>query len=181
MPLVPPSSASGGTVSGVTFTGTAAAGQVPVASSSSAGSYQYPAGFEIAYDQITAPVNIVSVVEGAPTAAIAGTSHTYENVPYIFHFFCPFLTDATTANGFVICLLMQDGASVGRLTFFDSVTITTQISAAQVGELRLTPSAGAHTYGVSAYVGSATGSPQVGAGAGASGNYVPAFLRVTKC
>src|SRR5436309_3353550 len=51
--------------------------------------YAYPPGFEIAYDQITSGVNVASTTEGTPTAIIAGTAHTYENVPYVAEFFSP--------------------------------------------------------------------------------------------
>jgi len=143
-------------------------------------SYAYPPGFEIAYDQITGTVNIVSTTEGTPTAVIAGTSHTYENVPYLFRFFTPFAVDSSAAAGTLTVLLMQDAASIGRIALLDSITISTQIQSALSGELRFTPTAAAHTFGVSAFVSSATGTPQIGAGAGGSGVPVPAFLRVTK-
>jgi hypothetical protein len=142
--------------------------------------YAYPPGFEIAYDQITSTVNIVATAEGTPTAVIAGTSHTYENVPYLFHFHAPVAVDSSAAAGTLTVLLMQDSASIGRIAILDSITVSTQIQAALTGELRFTPTAAAHTFGVSAFVSSTTGTPQVGAGAGGSGVVVPAFLRVTK-
>ena len=61
-------------------------------------SYAYPPGFEIAYDQITSGVNVVSTTEGTPTAIIAGTAHTYENVPYVAEFFSPSVTDSSAAT-----------------------------------------------------------------------------------
>jgi hypothetical protein len=142
--------------------------------------YAYPPGFEIAYDQITSGVNVASTTEGTPTAIIAGTSHTYENVPYVAHFFSPQVTDSSAAAGTVTALLIADGASIGRIAVLDSVTATTQIIAPVVGELRFTPTAGAHTYGISAFASSATGTPAVGAGAGGINTLSPAFLRITK-
>lgn len=137
-------------------------------------------GFEIAYDQITGTVNIASTSEGAPTAVIAGTSHVYEAVPYLFHFHTPVAVDSSAAGGTLTVLLMEDAASIGRIAVLDSVTVATQIQSALTGELRFTPTAAAHTFGISAFVSSATGTPSVGAGAGGSGVVVPAFLRVTK-
>ena len=168
----------------------AATGDIPVASLAAglAGqviggvtpAYLYPPGFEIAYDQITTGVNVASTTEGSPTAIIAGTSHVYENVAYVFEFYSPSVTDSSAAGGTVTALLIQDAASIGRLAVAESVAATTQVILALVGKYRFTPTAGAHTFGVSAFASSATGTPAIGAGAGGSGTLVPAYLRVTK-
>lgn len=143
-------------------------------------SYAYPPGFEIAYDQITSGVNVASTTEGTPTAIIAGTSHTYEAVPYVAEFFSPQVTDSSAAAGTVTILFIADGASIGRLAVLDSVTATTQILAPVTGKLRFTPTAAAHTYGISAFASSATGTPAVGAGAGGINTLAPAYVRITK-
>jgi hypothetical protein len=142
--------------------------------------YAYPAGYEIAYDQITSGVNVASTTEGTPTAIIAGTSKTYEAVTYNAEFFSPQVTDSSAASGTVTILLIADGASIGRIAVSDSVTATTQIIQALTGRFRFTPTAAAHTYGISAFASSATGTPAVGAGAGGINTLVPAFLRITK-
>lgn len=137
-------------------------------------------GYEIAYDQITSPVNVVSTTEGTPTSIIPGTSKTYENVPYMFHFNSPHVDTPSVAGGFVAVLLMEDGVSIGR------IALVTTSAALSVGEgtsipFRFTPTAGAHTFGISAFASSTTGTPDVGAGAGgAAGTYAPSFLRVTR-
>src|SRR6266550_3767652 len=74
--------------------------------------YAYPAGFEIAYDQITSGVNVASTTEGTPTAIIPGTSHTYEAVAYNAEFFSPQVADSSAAAGTVTVLLIADGASI---------------------------------------------------------------------
>lgn len=143
--------------------------------------YAYPPGFEIAYDQVTSFKAVSSTTEGTPTTVIAGTSHVYENVPYLFHFFAPEGEDSTAAAGGLYALLMQDGTSLGRIGAVDSTTVATQVTVSFVGELRFTPTAGAHTFGISGFVDNAAGTPGFNAGAGGAGNYVPMFLRVTKC
>lgn len=142
--------------------------------------YAFPPGFELTYDQIVAPVNIASTTEATPTAIIAGTSHVYENVPYLFHFFSPQVVDSSAAGGQCVALLMQDAASIGRIAIWESITVTTQLQIAIVGELRFTPTAGAHTFGIAAFATSLTGTPSVQAGAGGLTTTAPAFLRVTK-
>lgn len=181
MALVGPEGTGGATTAAAIEATFTAANQVYVGTGAGTGALQVYAGFEIAYDQITATVNVVSTAEGAPTVVIAGTSHTYENVPYLFHFYSPFVADSSAAAGTVFALLMQDAASIGRVASADSITVATQLAVALVGELRFTPTAGAHIFGISAFASSATGTPAVGAGVGGSGAYVPAFLRVTKC
>lgn len=155
------------------------AGKV-VGSAGSAAAAVFPPGYEIAYDQITSGVNVASTTEGTPTAIIAGTSHTYENVPYVAEFFSPQVTDSSAAAGTVTMLLIADASSIGRIAVADSVTVSTQLVVALTGKLRFTPTAAAHTYGVSAFASSTTGTPAVGAGAGGSGVLAPAYLRITK-
>ncbi len=142
--------------------------------------YAYPPGFEIAYDQITSGVNVVSTTEGTPTAIIAGTAHTYENVPYVAEFFSASVTDSSAAAGTITVLLIADGASIGRIAVSDSVTVSTQVVQALTGKLRFTPTAASHTYGISAFVSSTTGTPTISAGAGGSGVLAPAYVRITK-
>ncbi len=142
--------------------------------------YAYPPGFEIAYDQITSGVNVASTSEGAPTAIIAGTSHTYEAVPYVAEFFSPSVTDPSSAAGIVTMLFIADGASIGRIAVSESITVSTQTLNPTVGKFRFTPTAAAHTYGISAFCSATTGTPAVGAGAGGINTPVPAYLRITK-
>src|SRR6266702_589749 len=142
--------------------------------------YAYPPGYEIAYDQITSGVNVVATAEGTPTSIIAGTAHTYENVPYMATFFSPSVTDSSAAAGTITVLLIADGASIGRIAVSDSVTVSTQVVQALTGKLRFTPTAASHTYGISAFVSSTTGTPTISAGAGGSGVLAPAYVRITK-
>jgi hypothetical protein len=140
----------------------------------------YPPGYEIGYDQITSTINVASTTEGTPTAIIAGTAHTYENVGYHFEFFCPELIAPSTTGGTVTILLMQDGASIGRIAVGLNDITGGQTGWPTVGWRKFTPSAASHTFGVSAFCSATTGTPAVTAGAAGSGIVVPAFLRVTK-
>lgn len=142
--------------------------------------YVYPPGFELAYNQITSPVNVASTTEGTPTAIIAGSSQTYENVPYVFEFFAPEIVLPTTTGGTVTILLTEDGTSVGRIQVVQNDITGGQSGIPGCGRLRRTPSAGAHTYAIAAFCSATTGTPSVQAGAGGSGVLVPAFIRATK-
>src|SRR5207244_2806196 len=98
--------------------------------------YAYPPGFEIAYDQITSGVNVVATAEGTPTAIIAGTSHTYEAVPYVAEFFSASVTDSSAAAGTVTVLLIADRSSIGRVAVCDSSPSSTQTLPASPGGVR---------------------------------------------
>lgn len=177
MPIVnePPS------LSGVTVSGTAASGQVPVASGASAGVWAYPPGFELNYTAITAPVNVASTTEATGTTIISPGAITFDGTAVLVHFFTPLITTPTAAVGNVVTVsLFESTTQIGRLC-----TVTTSATADQnptgaSGFLRFTPTAAAHTYTITAFASSTTGTPAIGAGAGSTGAYVAAFVRFTK-
>lgn len=178
MTLVPASSSTGagGAISGVTITGVAAAGQVPVASSATAGAWAYPPGFQFGYDQITAPVTIVSTTESAGTVIIACGAHTFDGGAVICQFFAP--DSPTGSAGSFIVSLFEASAQLGRLyNYASNIVGTVQIGLN--GWFRFTPSAGSHTYTITASASQANVN-LITAGVGGTGAYVPAFVRFTK-
>jgi len=170
-----------GAISGVSVTGTAASGQVPVASSSSAGAWGFPPGFEIGYTQITAPVTIASTTEATGTTIISPGALTFDGTAVICHFFAPSCTTDTGAAGDIVVVSLFEGATqIGRLCQTVALITTTTLKLPLAGFLRFTPTAASHTYTVTAFATSATGSPSITAGASGTGAFVPAFVRFTK-
>lgn len=137
-------------------------------------------GFEIGYDQITAPVNIASTNEAAPTTIIAGSSYTFDGAAVLATFWCPYLQYGTSGSQIVDVHLWEGGTELGRIAHISLAANDTQMAISVGGFLRFTPTAGAHTYSIKAHCNNTTGNPQVGAGAGGVGAYLPAFLRLTK-
>lgn len=181
MPIGPSGLSGSAALSGVTVTGTAANGQVPVASSSSAGAWAYPPGFEIGYDAITAPVNIVGTTQGAATTVISCAAHTFDGNPVMLQVFCPELTLATVSGSAVGITLIESAAAITDVMFVRiDVAPTTKHFLFVNAHYRFTPTAGSHTYTIGAYTGSTTGTPSFGAGAGTGGATAPAFARFTK-
>jgi len=171
--------ASLGSVTGVT--GTAASGQVPVASSSSASAWGYPPGFEIGYVQITAGVTIASTTEATGTTIINMGALTFDGTAVLFHFFAPVVACDGNALGNQTTLSLFEGSTqIGRIWTGNSQQATTLPRLGVSAFYRFTPSAASHTYTVTAFVTNATGSPNVGAGSGGTGAVVPAFGRFTK-
>lgn len=173
--------AGSGKISGVTVSGTAASGQVPVASSASAGTWSYPPGFEISYTQITSIVNIVSTTESSGTTIISPGAVTFDGGAVAVEFFAiRILYDTVTAADAVVVSLFEGATQITRLAEVQTQNITTANSLPGIGKYRFTPSAGSHTYTVTAFAVSTTGGPAVVAGSGGTGGFPPAYIRFTK-
>jgi len=176
-----PASSGGGTVSGVSVTGTAASGQVPVASSATAGAWGYPPGYEINYTQITANVNIVSTTEATGTTILSPGAITFDGTLVLCHFYTPRIQADTSSAGDVVIVSLFEGATqIARLGIVTTLITTTNFSSTMSAFYRFTPTAASHTYTITAYASSTTGTPIVGAGAGGTAAYSPAFVRFTK-
>lgn len=173
-------SSGGGAISGVTVTGTAASGQVPVASSAAAGVWAYPPGFEINYTQITAPVNVVSTTEATGTTIISPGALTFDGTAVLVQCFTPVVTPNTTTATVRVCLF-EGATQITRLstTFLGSGSALQGIIPV-MSFFRFTPTAAAHTYTVTAFASSTAGTPSVVAGPGGTGGEPPAFIRFVK-
>lgn len=142
-------------------------------------------GTEIGYDQITAPVAITATSESAGTAIIACAAHTFDGGEVMVEFFSPSITmpQAASANNFINVSIFEGATELGRLCEFN---LTGPASAVPIfvlpaiGKFRFEPSAGSHTYTITAYVNSTTGTPVISAGAGGTATKLPAYCRFTK-
>jgi hypothetical protein len=135
----------------------------------------YPPGHEFDYVQITSPVSVTGTSEGGATTVITGGSVSYDgSTDIMVEFYSPDLQN----NGSAFCILhLWDGASVlGRLGIYAGSN--GQRWPGGIMSRRLTPSAGSHQYIIKGQVDAS--SSTVGAGAGGSAAYMPAFIRVTK-
>lgn len=137
---------------------------------------------ELGYKQITAPVTVASVTEATPTAVVAALpAITFDGVTVVVvQFYAPYIQAGTGgAYGANLFINLYDaGTSIGRLAVCndtDSTTGTVNLVPC-FSAVRLTPSAGAHTYSVGGWQSGGNGTVQAGAG-GASA-YMPAYLRV---
>lgn len=153
---------------------------MPIGPSGSSGGSSSP-GFEISYTQITSNAAITDTAEATATALISPGAITFDGSLVLAHFFCPQVTtDTAGAGDFVIVSLFEGSTQIGRLCDTRTVATASTYAGALSGFLRFTPTAGSHTYKVTAFATSATGSPQLTAGNGGTGGFVPAFIRFTK-
>lgn len=119
---------------------------------------------------------ITASTEGTATAVITGNSIAYDGTENKVEFFVP-KADRTAGAGTVITfVLLRDSTVIGQV--FCQGNASGALGPIK-GETFDTPSAASHTYKVSAFV-TAGDTFAVRAGAGVSGAFVPAVLRVTK-
>jgi len=133
-------------------------------------------GTQLDYAQITVNTAAISVTTEATAAAIiTGNSVTYDGTAVKVEFFAPLVTASVSGTNMRYVFLRDTtviGQTQNNLASGGSGTGAAFITAFDA------PSAGAHTYKISAFV--TANSMTVNAGAGGSGNLVPAYLRVTK-
>jgi hypothetical protein len=179
----PPTGAAGGDLSGTypnpavakvngtSIPATPAAGQAPIATGTTAATWQYPPGFEIGYDQITTTVHVTATAEASGTTIITCSAYTFDGTAVLLHFYAPVFSNGNTSAALVACLF-EGSTEIGRIGQFNNSTGTVN------GFYRFTPSAGSHTYKITAFRVTADGDIQCGAGG--TGLYLPAFVRFTK-
>ena len=135
-------------------------------------------GAELDYAQITAPVTgVTASTEATAVTLVSGNSVTYDGSKVKVEVYVPAVAAATNAWYYRVLLLRDStviGYAAGKSLAADAANGVEFYAAAFD-----TPAAGAHTYKASAYVQASTNFSFL-AGAGGSGNLLPAFLRVTK-
>jgi hypothetical protein len=149
-----------------------------IGSAGSAAAAVFPPGFEIGYDQITAPVTVASTTESSGTAVISCASHTFDGAAVLLDVFSPGVDIGAGAGQFVVVSLFESTVQIGRLAVFQGPAAATDTVPLRAG-LRFTPTAAAHTYTITAYkIGG--GTCVVEAGVGGTGVDVAAYARFTK-
>ena len=127
---------------------------------------------ELAYAQITTSVSVAA----AATAVVTAPSVVYPAAPVLVEFCTGFALPG--AGGQLFITLFRDGVAVG-----DVAAMLIAAGAAGSGvpvyvATRVTQTAAAHIYAISARTNSGTGT--ISAGAGGAGVYQPAWMRVSR-
>lgn len=132
-------------------------------------------GLQFDYAQITAAVSITATTEGAATSVITGNSITYSGAKVKVELWAPMASSPTNGD-YLYLVLLRDSTVLGRAKFSAGSVANENVIPHVVAYD--TPSAGAHTYAAKGFIGSGSGS-SVQAGAGGSGNLLPAYLLVS--
>ncbi len=141
----------------------------------------FPAGAEIAYFELTSNVSVTSLTEATGTTVMSLGPIMFDGSPVICEFSSILVTPNTTAS-FIGVGLFEGTTQITRLAQANvgSSSGNNQISLNVVGKYRFTPSAGVHSYTITGFVSSTTGTPLVGGGSGGTAGNSPTFLRFTK-
>lgn len=131
--------------------------------------------YEAAYTQITANVSITATTEATANTVVTASALTFNGTQTaLIEFFTPRAITASN-TGIVFCL--YDGSSsagqMGRLISSTGGVVESPVDVSR----RLIPSAASHTYSIRAF--STAGTATVTAGAGGTGVFMPAFVRIT--
>lgn len=146
--------------------------------------WEYPPGYEINYTQITSSVNVTSTTEATGTTLLSPGAITFDGTAVLVHVFAPYvlLPQATSVLDSIVISIFEGSTQIGRISHIGMQDLTTgqQVRLPCSGFYRFTPSAASHTYTITAFVNSTTGTPQFACGNGGTGNPLPAFVRFTK-
>ena len=133
---------------------------------------------ELAYAQITALVTVTATTEATATPIVAAPAITCDGLtPIVVEFFSPSVGPPANVSGYMSLILFDGNTPLGIIANQQSPANTYTVAPATLGRLRLTPSAGAHTYSVRGV--SIGGSGNVYAGAGGPADNAPAHIRIT--
>lgn len=138
-------------------------------------------GHEFGYTQITSTVNVVSTTESSGTTIISPGAITFDGSPVICEFFGHLVSPNTTSASLWICLF-ESSTQITRLgaIFVGSSSGNNQVESGLLFRYRFTPTAASHTYTITAFASSTTGTPKVEAGSGGTNGIPPAFVRFIK-
>jgi hypothetical protein len=128
---------------------------------------------ELAFAQITSNVDITSTTAATPTEVISAGAVVFDGSTRVcIEFFC---MQVRSSHQFVVLTLWDDATQLSR---FGVVQIALDVNMPVLLRRILTPSAGSHTYKVTAYKSGGTGTITAGTGSGGDGANVPAYIRI---
>ncbi len=138
-------------------------------------------GYEISYTQRTTNINVTSTTESSGTTILSPAAATFDGSPVLVHFFAPNMKTPTNAvNAELIVSLFEGASQITEILYAFTQATAVANTGAVNGFFRFTPSAASHTYTVTAFVTSTTGTPNIQAGTGSGTVLSPAFIRFTK-
>lgn len=135
------------------------------------------AGYEFGYDAITSDVTVSATSESSGTTVITCAAHTFDGGPVWAHFFCEETIMGSGASNFLVISLFEGSTQIARLANYFSSLTQTLVTPCN-GWFRFTPSAGSHTYSITAYRNNANCT--IKAGSGGTAASPPAFVRFLK-
>lgn len=142
--------------------------------------YTAGAGTELDYVQVTAPLTVTPTTDATAATFITGSSVAYNGTTVVLlEVWAPY---ADITSGQAVLLNLYDGSTdLGRIANVQTISATGAAGTLSVtvhGMRRFTPANATHQYLIKAW--KTGGTAHVGAGAGGTAAYMPAFLRITR-
>ena len=134
---------------------------------------------ELGYVERTTSVP-VSGISSSQTDLGLSVTVVCDGSPILIEFFCEEVAANATAGDYIIAALWQDGSEFNRCTAVHYSPSTAASNSSMYGQLRVTPSAGSHTYSMKGFVANAARPGTFFASAAGIQAYAPMRLRVSK-
>jgi hypothetical protein len=136
-------------------------------------------GDELGYAALTAPVTITSTAEATPTDVITAPTQTFDgSTPALIEFFSV-LAQTTAGSNLTLIFQLWDGATcLGRLGYIFAGSSQTGLPIRLMH--RFIPSAGAHTFKITAFANASGATVYGGPGGAAPGTYMPGYVRILR-
>lgn len=140
------------------------------------GTWMPPVGYEYAYAQGTAAVNVTATSEGTSNLILDSGTRNYDGSPVYIEFNCH-VTATNPASAQVIFTLWDLSASTGlfAMVYASGANLNVAVHVRR----RLTPTPGSHNYRIGAYCAQGTGSLVYG-GPGGAGQWLPMYVRLVR-
>jgi hypothetical protein len=134
-------------------------------------------GAELAYAEVTTALSVTSTTEATSQLVVGAPATVFDGNPVVVEFYSPIVQPPVVAVGGITLYLSLDAAIIGVLGRIINPVANTA-GAPVLLRRRLTPTAATHTFVIGASVSSGTG--VVVAGPGGSGQFLPAYIRITR-
>ena len=140
-----------------------------------------PGARELSYVQFTSAIAVTNSVEASADTIVTAAAIAFDgSTPIIIEFGAPDVTGAAAAGALMIFRLFDGSSSIGAPYILRSETAAGPRLGVRFTVPKFTPAAATKTYSIRATTTSTTGAPQVGAGAGGAGAFMPGFIRITR-
>jgi hypothetical protein len=137
---------------------------------------------EWAYSTLTTTVVVTSTTESSGNTLVSAPAFTPDGQSVMVEFFAPIVFAPSVQGGTVTIALFEGATEISRLgQVVNPVGGVADMCVPVCCRYKFTPTAAAHTYTVTAFASTTTGTPEVvGGPGGGTGANPPAFVRFTK-
>ena len=134
-------------------------------------------GDELDYKERTTPLTVTPTSDSTAASFIDGNEIVVDgNTRICIEFHTPYV-DKVTNGEQLILNLWEDSNDRGRIGYLFTA-LSGEIEMSMLVRRFLTPAAGRHTYHIKAW--KSGGTVVIGAGAGGTATYMPAYMRITR-